>query len=423
MLQRVAIVFSGGPAPAANAVISSAASAFLRAGTTVVGILNGYSALQDYDAETHPLLEGRDYRMLLSQDLRGLRNSRGILLGTARANPGREITCPDDLHNPSKTARIARVHRALSDLKIDALISIGGDGTLMTANTLHRFMQTLPEGEPRFRIVHVPKTIDNDYSGIDFTFGFFTAVDVMSKSVLNLRADAIATRSYFIVEVMGRMAGWLGYGVAIAGEAHMVVGVEDVVDDLVDQAAGSRPGTIPVYLDLDALCDRICRLIEVREAQGKAYGVIVLTEGLVELLPPQVVADLPRDEHGMISLAKMDIGKLVANRTRERLESRGGSKKITGVQLGYESRCASPHAFDVVLGCQLGNGTWRALEEEQADACMVSMTGQMQHRLIPFTDLVDDTTLQTTTRMIMQSSDFHRLAHGLGTQLPPIKPT
>ena len=102
---------------------------------------------------------------------------------------------------------------------------------------------------------------------------------------------------------------------------------------------------------------------------------------------------------------------------------RGGAKKITGVQLGYESRCASPHAFDVVLGCQLGNGTWRALEEEDADACMVSMTGQMQHRLIPFTDLVDDTTLQTTTRMIAQSSDFHRLAHRLGTQLPPLKAT
>ena len=81
---RVAIVFSGGPAPAANAVISAAASAFLRAGTAVVGILHGYTGLQEYDAETRPLVEGQDYRLLQQRDLRGLRNSRGVLLGTAR---------------------------------------------------------------------------------------------------------------------------------------------------------------------------------------------------------------------------------------------------------------------------------------------------------------------------------------------------
>jgi 6-phosphofructokinase len=417
MLKRVAILFSGGPAPGANAVISAAASAFLRGGTSVIGILNGYSSIQDYDAESRPLVEGQDYIFLQPRDLRGQRNSRGIMLGTARAHPGREVRCPADLHSPQKTARIARVFRSLRDLEVDALISIGGDGTLMTANTLHRYQDTLPESTARIRVVHVPKTIDNDYSGIDFTFGFFTAVDVMSKSLLNLRADAIATRSYFVVEVMGRTAGWLGYGVSIAGEAHMVIGVEDVVGDLVDEAAGPRACAIPVYLDLDALCDRIHRLINVREAQGKQYGVIVLTEGLVELLPPHVVAGLPQDEHGMISLASLNIGKLVAERISRRRQEQGCPKKVTGVQLGYEARCAMPHAFDVVLGCQLGQGAWRALEEEEADAVMVSMTGQMQHRVIPFSDLVDAETLQTTTRLIEPSSDFHRLAHGLATRL------
>ena len=137
------------------------------------------------------------------------------------------------------------MHRALVDLGVEALISIGGDGTLMTANSLHLFQQTLPSDTPRVRIVHVPKTIDNDYAGIDFTFGFFTAVDVMSKSLLNLRADAIATRSTFVVEVMGRMAGWLGYGVAIAGEAHLVIGIEDVVDDLVDHQPESVQAPFP----------------------------------------------------------------------------------------------------------------------------------------------------------------------------------
>ena len=161
--------------------------------------------------------------------------------------------------------------------------------------------------------------------------------------------------------------------------------------------------------------------IETREAQGKPYAVVVLTEGLVELLPPAIVKGLPRDEHGMISLGKMNIGKLVAKRTQSRMAAKGQNRKVTGVQLGYESRCAMPHAFDVVLGCQLGHGAWRALAEEQVDACMVSISGQMKHRIIPFSELVDPTSLRTTTRLIDPNSDVYRLAHRLGTQItsPP----
>ena len=418
MLKRAAIVFSGGPAPAANAVISSAASALIRAGVEVLGIQHGYSGLEQYDAETRPLVEGEDYRSMTPRELRGLRNSRGICLGTARANPGRQVTRPEHLSDPERNASLARTYNGLVSLGVEALISIGGDGTLMTANTLHRYQEQLPADAPRVRIIHVPKTIDNDYGGIDFTFGFFTAVDVMSKELLNLRADAIATQSYFVVEVMGRMAGWLGYGVAIAGEAHMMVGVEDIVGGLVDEQAGPRDGPINVHLDLDALCDRIIQLIETRAAAGKRYGIVVLAEGLVELLPPDTVAHLPRDQHGMISLSKLNIGKLVAERARERLNAQtGADKKITGVQLGYEARCAMPHAFDVVLGCQLGIGAAQALMDGNADACMVSISGQMQHKLIPFSDIVDQQTLKTTTRFIERDSDFHTLAHRLGTQL------
>lgn len=418
MIKRVAIVFSGGPAPAANAVISSAASALIRGGIEVLGIHHGYSGLEQYDAKTRPMIEGEDYRVMTPRELRGLRNSRGICLGTARANPGRQITTPDHFTDPERNASLARTHAALASLGVDALISIGGDGTLMTANSLHRYQQILPSNAHRVRVVHVPKTIDNDYSGIDFTFGFFTAVDVMSKELLNLRADAIATQSYFVVEVMGRMAGWLGYGVAIAGEAHLMIGVEDIVGDLVDKTAGPRDGVINVHLDLDALCDRIIQLIETRAAAGKKYGVVVLAEGLVELLPPDSVSHLPRDQHGMISLGKLNIGKLVAERTQARfLAQRDEHKKITGVQLGYEARCAMPHAFDVVLGCQLGLGAAVALTDHNADACMVSISGQMQHRMIPFDEIVDQTTLKTSTRFIERDSDFHSLAHRLGTQL------
>ena len=112
---------------------------------------------------------------------------------------------------------------------MDALISIGGDDTLKSANKLARFQhEHLPAGHHRIAVVHVPKTIDNDYEGIDFTFGYFTAVDTLSKEIQNLLADAEATRGYFIAETMGRSAGWLAYGAAIAGEASLVISVEDV---------------------------------------------------------------------------------------------------------------------------------------------------------------------------------------------------
>ncbi|HWU89818.1 MAG TPA: 6-phosphofructokinase, partial [Kofleriaceae bacterium] len=227
-VKRVGIVFSGGPAPAANAVISAAAISFLEDDREVIGFFHGYSNLQDYHPVTHRLLPDEHYRIFQERDLSGLRNSRGIVIGTARTNPGKGIERPEDLVDPAKTARLRNVYNALVDLEVDALISIGGDDTLKTANFLYAYQQRLPPEARRVRVIHLPKTIDNDYRGIDFTFGFFTAVDVMAKELQNLRADAIATSSYFIVETMGRKAGWLSYGVAIAGEANLVLAAEDV---------------------------------------------------------------------------------------------------------------------------------------------------------------------------------------------------
>jgi ATP-dependent phosphofructokinase / diphosphate-dependent phosphofructokinase len=420
--RKVGIVFAGGPAPAANAVIAAAASSFRRAGIEVVGFIHGYSSLVDYDAEKRPLVEGRDYLIFKDRDLQGLRNERGIFIGTARANPGKKVRGPQDLSDAERTAPLRRVHRGLVDLGVDALVSIGGDDTLKTANLLYEFQKTLPEGEPRVRVVHVPKTIDNDYRGIDFTFGFFTAVDVMAKELLNLRADAKATKSYFIVETMGRKAGWLSYGVAIAGEAHLVIGVEDVVGDLttneesVDEATGQK--RVELKLDLDALADRVIELVLAREARGKHYGTVVLAEGLAELLPKSFLDGIARDDHGHISLGKIDIGKLIAQHASKRFEKRLGRPiKMTGVQLGYEARCAAPHAFDVILGSQLGTGAFRALAEEGLDGHMISTAGQLELTYVPFAELIDPVTLKTEVRFIEPGSDFQRLARALETQL------
>ena len=408
--RRVGIIFSGGPAPAANAVIASAAVSFIDSGREVIGFFGGYSALQDYDPVEAPLRQDEHYLLFRERDVVGIRNERGIHIGTARSNPGKGISCPDDLFNPSKTERLRRVHQALTDLNIDALISIGGDDTLKTANLLFKYQQQLAEDAPRFAVVHLPKTIDNDYNGIDFTFGFFTAVDFMAKELLNLRADAIATRSWFVVETMGRKAGWLSYGVAIAGEANLVVGVEDLDESLCDA---------PGVLSLDKLSDRICDLIVVREERDKKrYGTVVLAEGLAERLPDDLLVDVPRDEHGHISLGKLDLGKLVAKSVAQRYQERSGKEcKVKPIQLGYESRCAPAHAFDIMLGSQLGVGAFRALVEEELDGHMVSVTGQLDLQYVPFSDLVDPETLVTGVRLLERGSDFHRLARFLETRM------
>ena len=420
-IRRVGIIFSGGPAPAANAVISAAATSFLEDGREVVGFFHGYSSLQDYNKEKSPLLPGEHYRVFQEGDLRGLRNQRGIIIGTARANPGKAIKKPADLDDEEKTERLRNVYTALVDLEIDALISIGGDDTLKTANFMYEYQRRLPAGARKVNVVHLPKTIDNDYKGIDFTFGFFTAVDVMAKELMNLRADAMATGAYYIVETMGRKAGWLSYGVAIAGEAHWVMTLEDVVpelcieDEVVNPETGKKEKAS--RLSLHALADRIVDLILTREKRKKYYGTVVLAEGLAELLSEQHLQDVPRDEHGHISLSKINLGKLVADTVAERFEARTGrKKKLTGIQVGYESRCSPPHAFDVMLGSQLGIGAYRALVEEGLDGHMASVSGQLDLMYVPFKDLINPETMLTEVRFVQPGSDFHRLARFLETR-------
>jgi 6-phosphofructokinase 1 len=420
-VRRVGILFSGGPAPAANAVISSAAISFLDDGREVLGFLSGYEHLQQYHPSQRPLKVNEHYRELKLPEITGLRNTQGVFLGTSRANPGKAITRPADLEDQEKTILLRNIYNALVDLRIDALISIGGDDTLKTANFLVEFQNRLPQSAQRVRIVHLPKTIDNDYEGIDFTFGFFTAVDALAREVRNLHADAAATSCYYIVESMGRKAGWLSYGVGMAGEANLIFSVEDITDDMTGEEKTTDPktraGRARKRLRPETLIDRIVRLILSRERrENKRYGVVVLAEGLVEALPESFTRHTTTDEHGHIAIGRLEFGKHVARMVADEYERRTGKKKkVTGIQVGYEGRCALPSAFDVLLGCQLGVGAYRALVEQGLDGHMVSVNGQFDLSFVPFKQLVNPDSLVTRVRFIRPGSDFHRLARFLET--------
>ncbi len=416
-IRRVAILFAGGPAPAANAVISTAAAAFGRQKIEVLGILHGYAHLIEYSPD-NPMQEGRDYVVLDQSRLRRTRNTRGIMIGTSRTNPGKDVSSPSHLTDPARSTGLRTVHQALKSLGVDALISIGGDDTLKTANKLKQFQDLLPAGEKRIAVVHVPKTIDNDYPGIDFTFGYFTAVEVIAGEIRNLLADAEAGRMYFLVESMGRSAGWLAYGAAIAGEASLVISVEDLTADymttetLTDPKTGTS--TSRDVMRIEKVVNLIVQVMMLREQEKKEFGVVVVAEGLGTYMPSKYMDGVTFDDHGHIALAQTKLAATLTKLVEAEYQRRNGRKRrVTGVQLGYEARCAPPHAFDVVLGSQLGVGAYRALVENGLDGVLISISGQFNLNYVPFSTLINPETLVTVIRFIQPGSDFQKLARFL----------
>ncbi|MCY2978212.1 MAG: 6-phosphofructokinase [Planctomycetota bacterium] len=412
-IQRVAILFAGGPAPAANAVITSAAFTLMNTGVEVIGIKHGYSNLIDFESES-PLVEGKHFIKFTQERLEFSRTEPGIMIGTARSNPGKAVSSPAHLVDPEKSAPLHRVYRALRSLGVDALVSIGGDDTLKTANKMKLFQDTLSSDQVRMPVIHLPKTIDNDYPGIDFTFGYFSAAETLAGEIRNLNRDASAGQAYFLCEAMGRSAGWLAYGSAIAGDACMVLSVENITGPLRNTETVTLPdGTLKTrtVMNLDAVIGKMVSMMIAREKIGRNYGVIVIAEGLAEYLPNSYLEGISRDDHGHIAISSIAIGKAFAVLLGDAYSKKTGkTRKINGVQLGYESRCCIPTAFDVMLGSQIGIGAYRALIDEKLNGVMISVGGQFNLSFVPFEDLVDPVTLVTKVRFIESDSDFHRMA-------------
>ena len=221
---------------------------------------------------------------------------------------------------------------------------------------------------------------------------------------------------------MGRGAGWLAYGVAIAGEASLVISVEDITgkfersEELTDKKSGKT--TLRRVIDLDEVVKRIVATIRVREeAEGKEFGVIVLAEGLAEFICPPSISKAFAPRRARSHRNRQAQPQPVVCRPGGQLIYRSDrrERKFTGLQLGYESRCSRPGAFDVMLGSQLGVGAFRALVEKRLDGVMVSVHGQLELDYVPFTHFVEPEHARDDVRYIEPNSDFHRLARFLET--------
>ena len=437
-IKKVAILFSGGPAPTANAVIGSAAQCFARAGIEVYGMKNGYSALVEYqNGQTWE--EGKHFvrldKMVFDGRGEGLRTAQGIVIGTARVNPGKSLKTPMDLRDPEKTAPLMNVYKALCSLGIDALISIGGDDTLTTAAKFKLVMDALPDGEKRIKVIHLPKTIDNDYRGIDFTFGYFTAVEMLATEIRNLLADSEATRTGYICQLMGRKAAWLAYGACIAGEGSLVIGLEDIhqnwlgTEPTIDPETGNeilgkdgKPLMRQVF-DVQKVVDRCVDVLQARDAENKTSFVAVLSEGLAEYLPLSEIKmccsddeyrSLKPDTFGHFPVSQLKytsrLGRLISEEYKRRT---GKTKRMVGLQFGYEARCNRATAFDVILGSQIGVGAYKALVEFDKNGVMISVGGTMDISYPEFEILINMSQLRAHERPIAVGSDMHKLARYL----------
>ena len=291
---RIGILTGGGDCPGLNAVIRAVARRAFDAGDEVVGVLHGWRGL----------IEGQ-FRTLGPIDVSGILPRGGTILKTSRTNPYKVD---------------GGVDRVLENMQqLDALVAIGGEDTLGVASRLH--------AEHGVHVVGVPKTIDNDLSGTDYTFGFDTAVSIATEAIDRLHSTAESHDRVMVCEVMGRHAGWIAIMSGMAGGADVILTPE-------------RPVTV----------ERCCELIAQRHAKGKDFSIVVVSEGWelrTENGDAQLVDSGTTDAFGHVRLG--GVGETLA---RE-IESRTGFEtRVT--TLGHIQRGGSPTAHDRVLATRYG---------------------------------------------------------------------
>ena len=214
---------------------------------------------------------------------------------------------------------------------------------------------------------------------------------MMAGEIQNLLADASRDRSYFIAETMGRSAGWLAYGVAIAGEANLVISVEDITgkyrdsEEYVNSKTGERDPAGRWIVDRSRPADRGHDAASASKAR-QALRRDRAGRGARRVCCPPTDSRACRATSTATSRSRRSTSARTVRQARRGSVHRrrpGKSARSPALQLGYESRCAPPHAFDVMLGSQLGVGAYRALVEEKLDGVMVSVSGQLDLQLRP----------------------------------------
>jgi 6-phosphofructokinase 1 len=371
--EKLGILVGGGPAPGINSVISAATIRALLQGVEVQGIRDGFDRL----------MKGRleEIRPLALGDVSRIHYSGGSFLGSSRANP-------------TKTeADLQMVIESLQRLGVTQLITIGGDDTAYSA------MRVSERAAGKIRVVHVPKTIDNDLDldpSID-SFGFHTARHLGVELVKNLMVDAKTTSRWYFVVAMGRKAGHLALGIGKAAGATLTVIPEEFPKN---------------KTNMRTLVDILAGALIKRLSEGRRYGVALLAEGLAESLSEEDMKRLgpiEHDEYGHIRLNELNLGEGLKRAVNHRLRDLGVPKMtVVAKDIGYELRCADPVPYDMEYTRDLGYCAAKFLFSG-GNAAMVSLQGG-NFVPIPFTQLIDPQTGRTRLRMVDIKSTRYAIA-------------
>jgi ATP-dependent phosphofructokinase / diphosphate-dependent phosphofructokinase len=291
---KIGILTSGGDCPGLNAVIRAITRKAHQYKYETIGITNGWKGLFD-----------ESYKPLNLISVAGIINRGGTILGTSRFNPFME-------KNGSETL----LHKIAKE-RFDAIITIGGEGSLHIAQQAY---------ELGINIVGVPKTIDNDINGTDYTFGFDTAVQIATEAIDRLHTTAESHHRIMILEVMGRHAGWIALYSGIAGGADVVLIPEKKVK-----------------------IEDVCEVLKSRYTRGKLFSIIVVAEGsqFLEEEMKNIAKNRKYDDYGRVRLG--GISKFLA----DEIEKRTGFETRSTI-LGYVQRGGVPSAFDRILGTRFG---------------------------------------------------------------------
>ena len=292
---KVGVLTGGGDCPGLNAVIRAVVQTMHNSGGQTIGLLEGWRGA----------IHG-NFMELTVEQTEGIIARGGTILGSSRTNPFK-----DD------GQQVQQLLDTFEQLELNALIAIGGDDTLGVASRLHE--------QYKLPTIGVPKTIDNDLSSTDQTFGFDTCVNVVMDAIDKLRTTAESHRRIMVIETMGRHAGWIAYYSGMAAAADFILVPE-------------------VDVDLDRMCDVLQR----RRAAGKKYGIVVVSEG-IKLSENEdfVTKSAEVDEFGHVMLG--GIGEMISKIIEERTNT-----ETRVVTLGHLQRGGPPSAYDRVLGTRLG---------------------------------------------------------------------
>jgi ATP-dependent phosphofructokinase / diphosphate-dependent phosphofructokinase len=317
-IRKIAINTGGGDAPGLNAVIRAATLAAIHHGWEVWGVRQGYRGLIEPSLDDLIRLDGKS--------VRGILRMGGTILGTAnRGDPFHYPTLIPNAPKPVPTDRSAELVQRFVDEGFDALVAIGGDGSLRIAYEL------MQRGLPR--VIGVPKTIDNDVYATELTFGFDTAVAIATDAIDRLHTTAESHERIFVLEVMGRHAGWIALHAGIAGGADAILIPE-----------------IPFRLD------PIAEKIRQREAKRRNFSIVVVAEG-ARYVEGEVIIKESGDP-----FRRVDVLGGIGERLMKDITALTG-KEARSMVLGHLQRGGGPTTFDRLLALRFGTAAIRYLAE------------------------------------------------------------